>query len=101
MRLINADALIDAINKWMPSQEEFMESAIPPVENLAVSVLMTIEEQPTVDAVLVRRGKWIRKNDGHFLQCEFCNRCIREPIGYMFKYCPNCGANMMGEKRWR
>jgi hypothetical protein len=51
MRLIDADALIDAINKWMPNQEEFMESAIPPIENLAVSVLLTIEEQPTIDAV--------------------------------------------------
>ena len=55
MRLIDADALIDAINKWMPNQEEFMESAIPPIENLAVSVLMTIEEQPTVDA----EPRWI------------------------------------------
>lgn len=57
-----------------------------------------IRDAPTIDAVLIRSGNWIRKDDGHLLQCEFCNRHIREPFGYMFKYCPNCGANMMEEK---
>lgn len=52
IRLIDADALKKAINEWMPKdQETWMESDILPVENLVVSIMMTIEEQPTVDAV--------------------------------------------------
>lgn len=57
-RLIDADALEKAINEWMPKdQETWMESDIPPIENLVVSIMMTIEEQPTVDAVPVIRCK--------------------------------------------
>ena len=45
-----------------------------------------------------KTGRWIRKYDGYLLQCEFCNRVIREPFGYRFKFCPNCGADMREEK---
>ena len=59
-RLIYADALEKAIYEWMPKdQETWMESDIPPVEDLVVSIMMTIEEQPTVDAV----PHWIPVSD--------------------------------------
>ena len=52
MRLIDAEALEKAINEWMPKdQETWMESDIPPIENLVVSIMMTIEEQPTIEAI--------------------------------------------------
>ena len=58
MRLIDADALEKAINEWMPKdQSTWMDSDIPPIENLIVSVMMTIQEQPTVDALPVVRCK--------------------------------------------
>lgn len=58
MRLINADALEKEIYKWMSKdQETWMDSDIPPIENLVVSIMMTIQEQPTVDAIPVVRCK--------------------------------------------
>ena len=67
-RLIDADALATAIYEWMPKdQETWMESDIPPIENLVVSIMMTIEEQPTIEAIPI---EWIirerneHKNDG-------------------------------------
>ena len=49
-RYIDADDLEKAIYKWMPKdQETWMDSEITPIENLVVSIMMTIEEQPTVD----------------------------------------------------
>ena len=83
MRLIDADALIDAINQWMPNQEEFMESTIPPIENLAVSVLLTIEEQPTVGTV----PDICCKNCQFFLEnwkCTVWKHFVR-PDGYCFR----------------
>ena len=48
-RLIDADELEKAIYEWMPKdQETWMESKIPPIENLVVSIMMTINEQPTI-----------------------------------------------------
>lgn len=58
MRLIDADALEKEIYKWMPKdQESWMDSEIPPIENLVVSIMMTIQEQETIDAVPVIRCK--------------------------------------------
>lgn len=93
MRLIDADALEKAIYEWMPKdQETWMESDIPPIENLIVSIMMTIEEQPTVDAVPVRPAKWLKGNMPTYggYKCSICgNNSISK-----FSYCPNCGAHM-------
>ena len=52
-RLIDADLLEKEIYKWMPKdQETWMESDLPPIENLVVSIMMTIQEQPTVEPTL-------------------------------------------------
>lgn len=67
MRLIDADALEKAIYEWMPKdQETWMNSDIPPIENLVVSIMMTIQEQPTVDAVPVIRCKDCKHWDGYY-----------------------------------
>lgn len=51
-RLIDGDALERAIYEWMPKdQETWMDSKIPPNENLVVSIMMTIQEQQPVDAI--------------------------------------------------
>ena len=58
-RLIDGEALEKAIYEWMPKdQETWMDSDLPPIENLVVSIMMTIQEQPTVEAIPV---EWIRK----------------------------------------
>ena len=57
MRLIDADALEKAIYEWMPKdQSTWMDSDLPPIENLVVSIMMTIQEQPTINT---KYGEWI------------------------------------------
>ena len=59
MRMIDSDALERAIYEWMPKdQEAWMDSDIPPIENLVVSIMMTIQEQPTVDVIPI---EWINQ----------------------------------------
>ena len=59
MKLINANALEKAIYEWMPKdQETWMDSKIPPIENLVVSIMMTIQEQQPVDAIPI---EWIKE----------------------------------------
>jgi len=103
-KLIDADALEKAIYEWMPKdQETWMESDIPPIENLVVSIMMTIEEQPTVDAVPVKHGKWIYSSMySGVCECSECRHIYRveqlESFDKSFKYCPNCGACMLERK---
>ncbi len=102
MRLIDADALEKAINKWMPKvQETWMESEIPPIEILAESVLLTIDEQPTVEVLpsAEKTGKWIVKHgilagDGIYGDMGECSVCGLHLRNYEWNYCPNCGAKM-------
>ena len=56
-RLIDADELKSNVLKWMPKDQQDLGGAIPPIENLTVSMLMEIDDAPTVDAVPVVRCK--------------------------------------------
>lgn len=86
-RYIDADALATAIYEWMPKdQETWMESDIPPIEDLVVSIMMTIQEQPTIDAVPVKHGKWMGT------VCSACGESTS--FYYDCDYCPHCGARM-------
>lgn len=96
-RLIDADLLEKEIYKWMPKdQETWMSSDIPPIEDLVVSIMMTIHEQPTVDAVPVVHGKWIDETFKpwglvhHPFKCNLCG----DHAEFDSPYCPNCGAKM-------
>ena len=58
MRLIDANVLIEEFKKWLPKEgSEWLQCDIHPLENLSVSAILTIEEQPTVEAVSVVRCK--------------------------------------------
>ena len=72
MRLIDADAF----------KEKLAEEEI---------TFPLIDEQPTVDAVPVRHGKWVEYPiaDG----MNQCSECGMLRFGCS-NYCPNCGAKM-------
>ena len=62
-----------------------------------------LEQQPTVDAVPVRHGKWIHEvrytiDSLHSYQQYRCSKCGMTYITNT-KYCPECGAKMTGIER--
>ena len=98
MRLIDADVLIEEFKKWLPKEgSEWLQCDIHPLENLSVSAILTIEEQPTVEAVPVVHGKWIdiREFSKDVPKCK-CSICGYIHIGLESdsNFCPNCGADM-------
>lgn len=97
MRLIDADAFI-----------QMMEEKCDPESTLDPWVLSVCrggaKMMPTVDAVPVRHGRWIRvySRPGVFKYlgwtCDQCGqRTGNEYAPQWYKFCPNCGARMDGD----
>lgn len=57
------------------------------------------EMPPTVDAIPVRHGKWIRWRDLNGIKRCKCSECIVSYGNMDTPYCPNCGAKMDGERK--
>ena len=68
------------------------------------AVLEKLRIAPTIDAVPVAHGRWVRANDEQaYFDVEYiCSGCqfavavsgIGTPILHGYHYCPNCGAKM-------
>lgn len=95
MRLIDASELIQLLCINMDSGEQFDKAT------------HCVDAMPTVDAVPVRHGKWIiRDNPGtgwYRITCSECGEDVTSTapcIGFFpnakvsWDYCPNCGARM-------
>lgn len=57
------------------------------------------EMPPTVDAIPVRHGKWIRWRDLNGIKRCKCSECIVSYGNMDTPYCPNCGAKMDAERK--
>lgn len=96
MRLVDADSLIENLSKWMKQVDPTHPSDIPPMDNIIVSTIMTVEEEPTVDPV--RHGKWaVPHGHSNARVCSVCMMICHEDNAMFYNYCPNCGARMDGE----
>ena len=91
MRPIDADAL-DSVVFRMNTEKDAQITRLE--YKLIDSVIF---EFPTIDAVPVRHGKWIRKNVGDE-QYDYCSECRYIEWNATNNYCPNCGAKMDKEK---
>ena len=99
MRLIDADALISSVLK--KAIDDAFLNGNTDMHRLLIQV---IAHQPTIDAEPVRHGKWIVWDEilaGIYHTVSECSECgfttdkmFREEM----PYCPNCGADMRGEK---
>ena len=97
MRLIDADALLDFLD---------VGHLRPPTEICFSELMMKniIELMPTVEAVPVKHGHWISKQDEYdenYVICSICGDEYTEDDLHLnswfkqyFKYCPTCGAKM-------
>ena len=86
MRLIDVDALREKL------ELKLFKMQIVPMR----LVLETINEQPTVDAVPVKRGRWIHDINNLYGFSECMGRETMSPKK-LKPYCPNCGARMDGD----
>ena len=80
--------LIDADNLKIPNDAPYK-----------ASVKRVVAQQPTVEAVPVVHGEWIRKDDTivYWYECSKCGtRALRSIFGQyvLSKFCPRCGADM-------
>ena len=108
-RLIDADAFGRWINDWRQAISS-NRSKIETYDTLGM-VMDMMDEIPTVDAVPVVHGEWVRDHgDYGKLICSRCKckagyRAKETELGYNIfnvspsNYCPNCGAKMDGERR--
>jgi len=91
MRLIDADALKKHYAWWEDDKQKLFDSIV--------------DQQPTVDAVPVRHGKWTADETLYTQGMVACSCCKADyyrddlyMVGYALrelpKYCPNCGARM-------
>ena len=95
--LIDRDELIIYLDKRMTY--EAMEGRNKAYIKGVRDAIADAKAQPTVDAVPVRRGRWIPEPDRlyhwHCSECEFTEGIVAR----FYRFCPNCGADMQdGEK---
>lgn len=96
-RLINADKLMETIKNHHYLLIDKLNST--DYGMFTVGIQQAVDEQPTVDAELVRHGHWINK--GYYAICSECGANSGtqynglEPIPRWSRYCPDCGAKMI------
>lgn len=96
MRPIDADALIEQLE----AEAKHLQGTLGGM--VVIAAIRDLENAPTVDTEPVRRGYW-KYNDyeGHgYYTCSACRRTTQIPRyvgGYIYNYCPHCGAKMEDE----
>ena len=98
MRLINADDMIKSLMDMNFYDAE--GHTIHDYEDRLAIVKSFVDSVPTVEAQLVRHGKWIIRRecvDGTFFTGCRCSECNYWKPMDIWKYCPNCGAKMGDE----
>ena len=94
-RLIDANALMKYIN------EKHSYSGLPMAAHICTMELLTYA--PTVDAVEVVHGQWLKAKDGFDIdrgwKCSSCNNYVYAMTYEPYEYCPHCGAMMNRERK--
>lgn len=102
-RLIDAEALHKTLytkQKWIVHKDGKHNEGFT-----SDQVHFAIDEQPTIDAVPVKRGEWVEYPyclcyEGALTEEDIaCSSCgavfnVIDNCTETFKYCPNCGARM-------
>lgn len=93
MRLTDADALIVSLAK---GRSALVNNRVPKGELCRIDeAIWTVVEAPTIEAVPVVHGEWIKKSSELTETLALCSKCSY-PVAFWHKtnYCPNCGAKM-------
>lgn len=91
---IEREAVVTALNKAY----DHMNALSPHFYSGYQNAAHRIRDFPAADVVPVRHGRWEQRRD-----CVYCSNCgkgykIRVGVltAKMYRYCPNCGADMRG-----
>lgn len=102
-KLIERDAAVEVLNQLVRERFSLADGFQFYIDALK-DVELNVMALPTVDAVPVRHGRWIRvySRPGVFKYlgwtCDQCGqRTGNEYAPQWYKFCPNCGARMDGE----
>lgn len=103
MKLIDAEQIV-TMELFDDEHEEYYKKKIS-IEDM-IATYTTEMELPTVDAELVRHGKWLKQDDGRVgsywirFTCSECGEITAETImgEPRYVYCPMCGARMDGDE---
>ena len=99
--MANEQWLIDA-NVLMEHLDSCINESKGLVKSLCVAIKCFVEQMPTVDAVEVVHGRWLRSIDN---ECEMheCSVCGARVVKGLYEYdnpniyCYHCGAKMDGD----
>lgn len=110
MRLIDADLLHYKLMSW--SADSWNKSIMP--YGVSDEIIDMVDNAPTVDAVSVRHGEWIKMSDvyGVYYACSECGEELTRVNSFdrqfdvfpriesieKTRFCPNCGADMRGKE---
>lgn len=105
MRLIDADALLNEIDRIY--KDHYINSCYQFIHDFFRAMFRRILKAPTIDPASLRpKGEWItmtywKNRRGHHVQyvvkkCSLCN--FRVKAKWNDNFCPNCGADMRGER---
>lgn len=89
MRLIDADVLLEQMKR----RRDYV--------GRPSDAVCLVEDAPTIEAELVRRGNWGTDRDsiiGDIVDrhCSLCGQLVASEVDKYWAYCPNCGAKMEG-----
>ena len=102
MRLIDADALIEAIDEinWYSFYKGCLVNGAECEEKAlykAVDIIAAVDNEPTIEAEPVRHGVWSTgyyNYEGVYVRdCSYCGYAHDD----LSPYCPSCGAKMDGD----
>lgn len=96
MRPIDADALKDRLQAL--AYDDWNQGANTSWAEAFSEVAEMVEEQPTIDAVQERKGRWVELYDSNY-KCSECGAWWHSDdmdINEEFRFCPSCGAHMEG-----
>ena len=104
MRAIDADELKKCVLKWLPQDPCGKEEKEMPFEtDICVSMLMEIDEQPTIQP---EPAQWVQMLiNPRMYRCSNCNIAWNKRLVFdldngnemVMKYCPCCGKKMLAE----
>lgn len=102
-RLIDADIALENIDEWL---DTVGTALIGRGLSYYAELQGCIEDAPTVDAVPVVHGRWIRPHWKNSNYCYDCSECGGEAMHRDYQWakdgiypiCPNCGARMDGRE---